>query len=79
MYIPINYRAGYNYNFDLTKDEFNKILETLMNRKPKTELEIIDECDEFLDSFTNQERISLNRLSFALGSTFPETTEIKKY
>ena len=53
-------------------------LETLMNRKPKTELEIIDECDEFLDSFTNQERISLNRLSFALGSTFPETTEIKK-
>ena len=26
-------------------------LENLMNRKPQTDLEIIDECDEFLDNF----------------------------
>jgi len=32
------------------------LLETLMDRKPETELEIIDECDEFLDSFSNQEK-----------------------
>ncbi len=50
-------------------------LETLMNRKPKTELEIIDECDEFLDSFANQEKINLNRLLFALNMVFPETSE----
>lgn len=53
-------------------------LETLMNRKPQTELEIIDECDEFLDSFANQERINLNRLSFALNTIFPENEENKK-
>jgi len=47
-------------------------LETLMDRKPFTELEIIDECDEFLDSFANQEQISLNRLSFALSSISAE-------
>ena len=45
-------------------------LETLMDRKPFTELEIIDECDDFLDSFANQEQINLSRLSFALSSIF---------
>jgi putative RecB family exonuclease len=50
-------------------------LETLMDRKPSTELEIIDECDEFLDSFANQEQISLNRLAFALSSLFAEKQE----
>lgn len=47
-------------------------LETLMDRKPFTELEIIDECDEFLDSFANQEQINLSRLSFALSTLFAE-------
>ncbi|MEN9625966.1 MAG: hypothetical protein RL557_294 [archaeon] len=47
-------------------------IETLMNRKPSTELEIIDECDEFLDSFANQEKISLNRLLFALNFLFSD-------
>lgn len=45
-------------------------LETLMNRKPDTDIEIIDECDEFLDSFSNEMSINLNRLSFALMSVF---------
>jgi len=53
-------------------------LETLMDRKPETKLEIIDECDEFLDSFANQERIQLNRLSFALNTIFPESEDVKK-
>lgn len=37
-------------------------LETVMNRKPLTEIEVIDECDEFLDSLANQRTINLDRL-----------------
>jgi len=47
-------------------------IETLMNRKPFTDIEIIDECDEFLDSFSNSKSINLTRLSFALGTLFPD-------
>jgi len=47
-------------------------LETLLNRKPETELEIIDECDEFLDGFANQEQINLNRLLFSLSNIFTD-------
>jgi len=53
-------------------------LETLMDRKPATDVEIIDECDDFLDSFANQEQINLSRLSFALTSIFPEDNEAQK-
>jgi Rad3-related DNA helicase len=41
-------------------------LESLLNRKPLTEVEIIDECDEFLDSFSNQKNINLDKLQNAL-------------
>ena len=41
-------------------------LETALNRKPLTEVEIIDECDEFLDSFANQRKINLDWLQNAL-------------
>jgi Rad3-related DNA helicase len=48
-------------------------LESLLNRKPSTEVEIIDECDEFLDSFSNQKNINLDRLQnaliYAIGDT----------
>jgi len=47
-------------------------IETTMNRKPETEIEIIDECDEFLDSFANYNKININRFYFALSSLFPE-------
>jgi Rad3-related DNA helicase len=46
------------------------LLETLLDRKPRTELEIIDECDEFLDSLANQEKINLNRLLSSLNSLY---------
>lgn len=42
-------------------------LESALNRKPLTEVEIIDECDEFLDSFSNQRTISIDRLQNSLG------------
>lgn len=48
------------------------LLENAMNRKPSTDVEIIDECDEFLDSFSNNKKINLNRLNFALGNLFAE-------
>ncbi|HLD12630.1 MAG TPA: helicase C-terminal domain-containing protein, partial [Candidatus Nanoarchaeia archaeon] len=35
-------------------------LENMMNRKPKTELEIIDEGDEFLDSLSTEKKININ-------------------
>ncbi len=41
-------------------------LETALLRKPKTEVEIIDECDEFLDSFSNERRINFDRLQNSL-------------
>lgn len=41
-------------------------LESALKRKPLTEAEIIDECDEFLDSFTNQRHINLDRMQNSL-------------
>lgn len=37
-------------------------IESALNRKPLTEVEIIDECDEFLDKFSNQRTINIDRL-----------------
>lgn len=77
--------CGYCDQFDAYADAdiiiFNSQkykLETLMNRKPATDIEIIDECDEFLDSFSNQRKISINRLNFALGNLFTETDRAEK-
>lgn len=53
-------------------------LETTMNRKPKTEVEIIDECDEFLDSFSNTKQINLTRLNFSLGTLYPKDEEVSQ-
>ncbi|MBR9705842.1 DEAD/DEAH box helicase family protein [Candidatus Pacearchaeota archaeon] len=50
-------------------------LETVMGRKPRTDVEIIDECDNFLDSFANREQINLSRLLFGLNLLFPEDTD----
>ncbi len=47
-------------------------LESILNRKPLTEIEIIDECDEFLDSFSNQRSINLDRLQNSLAQAFSE-------
>lgn len=45
-------------------------LETALNRKPKTEVEIIDECDEFLDGLSNQRTINIERLQAALMQSY---------
>lgn len=59
--------------FNSTKYE----LETMMGRKPKTDLDIIDECDEFLDNFANERRINLNRLHSSLSNLMPTDPEKK--
>jgi Rad3-related DNA helicase len=52
------------------------LLESNLNRKPETDVEIIDECDEFLDKFSNQRNINLERLQNSLMNVFTrdETT-----
>ena len=63
-------------------------IESLMNRKPLTEVEIIDECDEFLDGFSNQKSINLDLFENSLmyvpfdddnGKDFKEMFEILKH
>jgi len=44
------------------------ILETALGRKPLTDVEIIDECDEFLDNFALEGTINLSRLINELSS-----------
>lgn len=59
------------------------LLETFLNRKPATEIEIIDECDEFLDSFSNERnvnlgllKISIENLNENIGKRFEKLTKI---
>ena len=40
--------------------------ESLLGRKPITEVEIIDECDDFLDSFSNTRTLNIGRLQHSL-------------
>jgi len=44
------------------------ILETSLGRKPLTDVEIIDECDEFLDNFALEGTINLTRLKTEIES-----------
>jgi len=54
-------------------------LETMLNRKPATEVEIIDECDEFLDKFSNQKSINLDRLQNSLISASWVNEDINQF
>lgn len=54
------------------------LLESALDRKPLTDVEIIDECDEFLDSFANQQNINLDRLQIALRNCFAGSEESER-
>lgn len=59
------YYEQFNSYIDSDIIVFNSLkykLESALNRKPETEVEIIDECDEFLDSFSNIRTINIERL-----------------
>lgn len=50
-------------------------IEVALDRKPYTNVDIIDEADEFLDSFSTQEDLNLTRLGNALGMLRPDNPE----
>ena len=53
------------------------LLESAMNRKPKTEVEIIDECDDFLDKFSNERTINIDRLQKSLTQVYSFNEEVE--
>ncbi|HIG52295.1 TPA: hypothetical protein EYQ19_02685 [Candidatus Pacearchaeota archaeon] len=52
--------------------------ELSMGRKPVTEVEIIDEADEYLDSLFQQDELNLTRFAFALTSLTPDSFDAKE-
>ncbi|MDA3837155.1 MAG: hypothetical protein PF542_06045 [Nanoarchaeota archaeon] len=61
--------AQFDFYMDSDVVVFNSLkykLETALNRKPMTEVEVVDECDEFLDSLSNQRNINIEKLQNAL-------------
>lgn len=67
--------------FDADAIIFNSakyLSEFSLGRKPLTEVEIIDEGDEFLDSLSNQLDLNLTRLYMALNMLFPENQIVKE-
>ncbi len=71
----------FNYYIDSDVIVFNSLkykYETALGRKPLTEVEIIDECDEFLDSFSNESTINLDRLQNSLNQIFSAEESVEK-
>ena len=52
-------------------------IEVALDRKPATDVDIIDEADEFLDNFSSDEEINLTRLSSALNILSPDEPETR--
>ncbi|MBS3099998.1 DUF2075 domain-containing protein [Candidatus Pacearchaeota archaeon] len=74
-----SYYNQFNSYIDAEVIVFNSakyLLETAMNRKPMTEVEIIDECDEFLDSFSTEKHLNLTRLFNSLNNFFSEDDRV---
>ncbi|MEM3074521.1 MAG: helicase C-terminal domain-containing protein [Candidatus Pacearchaeota archaeon] len=75
------YYGQFNSYIDAEVIVFNSAkykLEFLMNRKPLTKVDIIDECDEFLDSFSNTRSINLQRFSNSLIKSHSDNENINK-
>jgi Rad3-related DNA helicase len=53
------------------------LAEVALGRKPETEVDIIDEADEFLDKFSNSVELNLTRLSAALKVLIPDSERAK--
>jgi len=53
-------------------------IELSIGRKPETDVEIIDEGDEFLDKLAEQEEINLNRLEASLKTISPDNLEARE-
>lgn len=56
------------------------LIESALNRRPETAVDIIDEADEFLDNFSEQEEISITRLASSLQNLrleFPAASDTR--
>ncbi len=76
-----SFYSQFNSYIDSDVIVFNSLkykLESALMRKPLTEVEIIDECDEFLDSFSNQKSINIDRLQNSLIYFFEDNPETLK-
>ncbi|MCK5625072.1 hypothetical protein KAI04_04485 [Candidatus Pacearchaeota archaeon] len=51
--------------------------EMSIGRKPLTEVDIIDEADQFLDSFFQQDELNLSRILFSLKNFHTESQKVK--
>lgn len=78
------YYEQYNSYIESDVLVFNSLkylIELAMGRKPKTDIDIIDECDDFLDDLASERKINLNRLLHSISNIFPddsdETLELK--
>jgi Rad3-related DNA helicase len=49
--------------------------ELLLGRKPMTDVEVIDEADEFLDSFFDQATLNITRLKNSLKVLYPDSVK----
>lgn len=68
------YYDQYNAYLDADVIMFNAAkykIETLNNKKPATDVEIIDEADEFLDNLSEQQTLNLSRLANSLNYLVP--------
>ncbi len=72
-----NQYQGYLNSDVLVFNSMKYELENMIGRKPKTEVEIIDECDEFLDNLSNEKMINLNLLNSKLDFLISNNTEFK--
>lgn len=50
------------------------LIEMAMGRKPKTEIDIIDECDDFLDDLASERKINLNKFLHSISNIFPDSS-----
>lgn len=76
-----NFYEQFNSFIDSDVIVFNSmkyLLESALDRKPLTEVEIIDECDEFLDSFANRKNINIDRLQNSLLNIFAMDEKTEK-
>lgn len=53
-------------------------IEMALDRKPETAVDIIDEADEFLDHFSNQQELNISRLIKSLKMIIPEGFDAQK-
>lgn len=54
------------------------LAEVSLGRKPQTEVDIIDEADEFLDKFSNSVELNLTRLDAAIKMLLPDSERAKE-